>query len=119
MNIEAVEADSPVSWQRAPSAHRWFARYARRLARSGAEAGYDAIVWVCGLAYAAWVSGDLAGHEAARPLLAGAAVLVSVLSVLSGLLGGLYRGRHPRGSLDEVISVSLAGALMLVRREAR
>ena len=114
MNIEAVKADPSASWQRAPSARPRFASYARRLIRSAAEAGYDAIVWVCGLSYAAWVTGDLAGHGAVRPLLAGAVVLVSVLSVLSGLLAGLYRGRHARGSLDEVISVFLAGGLMLV-----
>jgi FlaA1/EpsC-like NDP-sugar epimerase len=60
------------------------------------------------------VTGNLPGSATARPLLVGAVVVVTVLSVLSGLLAGLYRGRHPRGSLDEVISVFLAGGLMLV-----
>ena len=43
-----------------------------------------------------------------------AVLTVSVLSVVCGLLAGLYRGRHPRGSLHEVVSVFIAGGLMLV-----
>jgi FlaA1/EpsC-like NDP-sugar epimerase len=97
-----------------PSAGQWLAGCIRRLVRSSTEAGYDAIVWVSGLCYAAWVSGDMTGRETARPLLVGAVLGIAVLSVLSGLLAGLYRGRHPRGSLDEVISVFAAGGLMLV-----
>jgi FlaA1/EpsC-like NDP-sugar epimerase len=113
LNTEAMEADSSASWQSAP-ARQWFAGCARRLVRSSTEAGYDAIVWVSGLCYAAWVSDDMPGKDSARPLLVGAVLAISVLSVLSGLLAGLYRGRHPRGSLDEVIRVFAAGALMLM-----
>ena len=39
---------------------------------------------------------------------------IGLLSVLCGLLAGLYRGRHQRGSLDEVFGVATAGGLMLV-----
>jgi FlaA1/EpsC-like NDP-sugar epimerase len=114
VNIEAVEADSSASWQRMPTARQWFASCVRQVVRSGTEAGYDAIVWVSGLCYTAWATGDIPGTKAARPLLAGAVLVISVLSVVSGLLAGLYRGRHPRGSIDEVISVFVAGGLMLV-----
>ena len=114
MDTEAAEADSSVSWQRVPFAGQWLAGCVRRLIRSSTEAGYDAIVWVSGLGYAAWVTGDIPRSATARPSLAGVVLVISVLSVLSGLLAGLYRGRHPRGSLDEVISVFVAGGLMLV-----
>jgi FlaA1/EpsC-like NDP-sugar epimerase len=113
VNTEALE-DSAVSWQRGALARQWFTGCARRVIRSGTEAGYDAIVWVSGLGYAAWVTGDFHGGAGRRPLLAVVALLVSLLSVVCGLLAGLYRGRHPRGSIDEVISVFVAGGLMLV-----
>ena len=114
MNTEAVEADSSASWQRVPFTGQWLAGCVRRLIRSSTEAGYDAIVWISGLGYAAWITGDIPRSAAARPGLVGVVLVISVLSVLSGLLAGLYRGRHPRGSFDEVISVFVAGALMLV-----
>jgi FlaA1/EpsC-like NDP-sugar epimerase len=114
VNTQAVDVDSGGSWQRGALTRQWFANAARRLVRSGTEAGYDAIVWVSGLCYAAWVTGDLQGGATGRPQLAVAVLAVPVLSVTCGLLAGLYRGRHPRGSLDEVISVFVAGGLMLV-----
>jgi FlaA1/EpsC-like NDP-sugar epimerase len=114
VNTEAVEADPAGSWLRGALARQWVANGVRRLVRSGTEAGYDAIVWVSGLCYAAWVTGDLPPSMVSRPLIAGAMLLIPLLSVTCGLLAGLYRGRHPRGSLDEVISVFIAGALMLV-----
>jgi FlaA1/EpsC-like NDP-sugar epimerase len=114
VNTEALATDSSVSWQRGASARQWLVSCVRRLVRSGTEAGYDAIVWLSGLCYAAWVTGDMPARWPVRPFLAGAVLAVPVLSVLCGLLAGLYRGRHPRGSLDEVISVFVAGGLMLV-----
>ncbi len=114
MNSDAVQSDAVASWQRGAAARQWAAGCVRRVVRSGTEAGYDAIVWVSGLCYAAWVTGDLQGNAAGRPVLAGVVLVVPVLSVLCGLLAGLYRGRHPRGTIDEVISVFVAGGLMLV-----
>jgi FlaA1/EpsC-like NDP-sugar epimerase len=96
-----VNPDVPGGGARGTPARQWLAGCALRLIRAGAEAGYDAIVWVSGI-------------EASRPLLIGTVLLVCLLSVLSGLLAGLYRGRHPRGSLDEMISVLIAGGLMLI-----
>ncbi len=114
MNTQVVDVDSAISWQRGALARQWAANAVRRLVRSGTEAGYDAIVWVSGLCYAAWVTGDMPGGVAGRPLLAGVVLAIPALSLTCGLLAGLYRGRHPRGSLDEVISVFIAGGLMLV-----
>jgi FlaA1/EpsC-like NDP-sugar epimerase len=114
VNSDAVQSDAVASWQRGAAARQWAAGCVRRVVRSGTEAGYDAIVWVSGLCYAAWVTGDIQGNAAGRPVLAGAVLVVPVLSVLCGLLAGLYRGRHPRGTIDEVISVFVAGGLMLV-----
>jgi FlaA1/EpsC-like NDP-sugar epimerase len=93
---------------------QWVVAYARRLARAGTEAGYDAIVWVSGLFYAAWITADIPGNEVRALPLVCSVLVIGLLSVVSGLLAGLYRGRHQRGSLDEVISVSIAGGLMLV-----
>jgi FlaA1/EpsC-like NDP-sugar epimerase len=86
----------------------------RRIVRAGTEAGYDAIVWVSTLCYAGWLTHDMPGIEQRRPLFILTGLTVCVLSVVSGLLAGLYRGRHPRGSLDEVISVLIAGGLILI-----
>ena len=114
MNTEAVKDCLTGSGQRDVSSRQWVSGCVRRLTRCVTEAGYDAIVWVSSLSYAAWVTGDVPGGEERRLLLACMALAVSLLSVVCGLLAGLYRGRHPRGSLDEVISVFIAGSLMLV-----
>jgi FlaA1/EpsC-like NDP-sugar epimerase len=114
VNAEVANADSAASWQERTFAWQWLARRARRLMRSGTEAGYDAIVWVSGLTYAAWITGDVKPGDATRPDFAAAVLVIALLSVVCGLLAGLYRGRHPRGSLDEVISVFIAGGLMIV-----
>jgi FlaA1/EpsC-like NDP-sugar epimerase len=90
------------------------AAYARRLARVSAEAGYDAIVWVSGLCYAGWVTTDVRRGGIGMLRLAGVVLATCLLSVVCGLLAGLYRGRHQRGSLDEVFGVAIAGGLMLV-----
>src|SRR5713226_2844088 len=68
----------------------------RQRGRAGLEAGYDAAGWVCGLLAAGWVTRDVA--EIAQPapliLIARAALAVCFVSVGSGLLAGLYRGRY-------------------------
>jgi FlaA1/EpsC-like NDP-sugar epimerase len=114
VNAEVADAESAASWQRRFFAWQWLAGCARRLMRSGTEAGYDAIVWVSGLTYAAWITGDVKPGDAKSPDFAAAVLVIALLSVVCGLLAGLYRGRHPRGSLDEVISVFIAGGLMIV-----
>jgi FlaA1/EpsC-like NDP-sugar epimerase len=113
VNTEAAVAESAASRQRRLFAWQWLAGCVRRLARSGTEAGYDAIVWLSSLCFATWVTDAVTPREVAASRLVGAAVIVSLLSVVCGLLAGLYRGRHPRGSLDEVVSVFIAGGLML------
>src|SRR5580704_17639655 len=90
------------------------AAYVKRLARISAEAGYDAIVWVSALCYAAWVTTDVPGGGIGMLRLSGVVLAICLLSVVCGLLAGLYRGRHQRGSLDEVFGVAIAGGLMLV-----
>ncbi len=113
MNTELVGAHGPDGRVRGASARLWVVGYARRLIRAGTEAGYDAIVWVSGLCFADWVTNDRAGLKSHKTLLIEVVLVICVLSVLCGLLAGLYRGRHPRGSLDEVISVFMACVLML------
>ena len=96
------------------TALHWRVAYAKRLARLAVEAGYDAIVWVSGLCYAAWVTAGIPAGKIGTTRLLGAVLGIGLLSVLCGLLAGLYRGRHQRGSLDEVFGVATAGGLMLV-----
>ena len=114
MNTEAADTNSSGSVPGYGSTGQWLVACARRLARAGTEAGYDAIVWVSGLFYAAWITADIPGNEVRALPLVCSVLVIGLLSVVSGLLAGLYRGRHQRGSLDEVISVSIAGGLMLV-----
>jgi hypothetical protein len=78
------------------------------------EAACDAIFWVAGLAVAAWGSGDLAGGEFHALRLTVTVLAVCAMSVVSGLLGGVYNRRYRRGVLDEVVSVCIAGGLMLM-----
>ena len=102
------------TWLGRGSIGQWRDAYGRRLARAGAEACYDAAAWVGGLFFAARDTGALQ-QNAAWPLSAAGSVLViCVLSVGSGLLAGLYRGRYQRGSLEEVLGVSTAGIVMLL-----
>jgi FlaA1/EpsC-like NDP-sugar epimerase len=114
VNAEAADSGTSRSGPGYASARQWRVACARRLARAGTEAGYDAIVWVSGLFYAAWITADIPGHEVRALPLVCSVLVIGLLSVVSGLLAGLYRGRHQRGSLDEVISVSTAGGLMLI-----
>ena len=114
MNTEGAETGSAVGGPGYVSAMNVRAAYARRLARVGAEAGYDAIVWVSGLCYAAWITTDVRRGGIGMLRLAGVVLAICLLSLVCGLLAGLYRGRHQRGSLDEVFGVAIAGGLMLI-----
>jgi FlaA1/EpsC-like NDP-sugar epimerase len=84
-----------------------------RLARAGLEAACDAVAWVTGLCLAAWGTHDVPAGGIGMLSLACTALAVCAASVLAGLMAGLYRGRWQRGSLDEVVSVSIAGAVTL------
>jgi len=114
VNTESVGAGLPISGARSASTRQWLTICARRIIWAAVEAGYDAIVWVSGLCYVGWRTHDLPGIALSTPLLCLALLAICLLSVLSGLLAGLYRGRHPRGSLAEAISVLIAGGLMLL-----
>src|SRR5207248_11787753 len=81
------------------------------------EVGYDLIAWTCGLLAAAWAISDIAGPAttlwAVVPMLPAAWLLVGGC----GLLAGLYRGRHQRGSFAEAFAVTAASvgtAVLLV-----
>jgi hypothetical protein len=78
------------------------------------EAACDAICWVAGLAVAAWCGGDLSGGGFHAVRLIATAAAICAMSVVSGLLGGVYCPRYRRGVLDEVVSVCIAGGLMLM-----
>jgi len=90
------------------------ARRRRRLYYRGLEAAADASAWLCGLAAAAWVTRDVATPAITLLVALRAAVAVTLLSAASGVLGGLYRDRHQRGSFDELIAVGRAGAGMVI-----
>src|SRR5260370_18366311 len=83
----------------------------RRWIRLATEVGYDAAVWIAGLIMAARATSDLTGAHAAGALLWYGAAGIFVVVAGCGLLAGLYRGRHLRGSRDEVTAVALAGLL--------
>ena len=91
-------------------------RTRRRLRRyhQALEAAGDAVSWLCGLAAAGWVTGDLAGPGVTLAIAARAVLAVGALAVATGLLAGLYRGRYQRGSFDELIGIGRAGAGMAV-----
>ena len=114
MNTEVAEAGRVVSGPGYASDMSVRVAYAKRLARAAAEAGYDAIVWVSGLCYAAWITTDIPRNDIGALRLVAVVLAIFLLSVVCGLLAGLYRGRHQRGSLDEVFGVAIAGGLMLV-----
>jgi FlaA1/EpsC-like NDP-sugar epimerase len=114
VNTEEAETGPAAGTPGYASAMNVRAAYAKRLVRISVEAGYDAIVWVSGLCYAAWITTDEPRSGIGMLRLAGAALAICLLSLVCGLLAGLYRGRHQRGSLDEVFGVAIAGGLMLV-----
>jgi FlaA1/EpsC-like NDP-sugar epimerase len=84
----------------------------RRWLRTVAEAGYDAVAWIGALLVAAGASSGLAGVHLGRAVLWYGALGMCALVVGCGLAAGLYRGRHLRGSRDEVRAVMLAAALV-------
>jgi len=86
----------------------------RRLARVGTEAAGDAMAWVTGLCFTAWGTHDMPAGEVRALPVSCSILVVCAASVMAGLMAGLYRGRWQRGSLDEVVSVSMAGAMTLV-----
>ena len=75
------------------------------------ETGYDIAAWLTGLLAAARTTGDLPDLGAWSIRLTCLAVLTCLSVVGCGLVAGLYRGRHQRGSLDEVAGVSIAAGL--------
>jgi FlaA1/EpsC-like NDP-sugar epimerase len=94
----------------------------RRLAlRRGLEAGYDLTSWTAGLLVAGWAIRDLTGTSLTTLMFARAFPAACVLAVGCGLAAGLYRGRHQRGSFDEVVAVSAAtfgtGAVLILLTE--
>lgn len=81
------------------------------------EVGYDLAAWTGGLLVAGWAIRDITGITVTVGVVARALPATWVLAVACGLLAGLYRGRHQRGSFDEVVAVSIAtfgtGALLV------
>ena len=76
-----------------------------------AEAGYDTAAWLAALLAAAKTTEDLPGAGARVTRLSCLALAVCLACAGCGLAAGLYRGRHQRGSLDEVAGVSIAAGL--------
>ena len=109
---EAMGADSPslqvgrilASQGHTLSGYRWL--------RVTLECGYDTVAWVCGLLAAAWMTRDLAGILVTPFSLVRDITVIGLLSAAAGLLAGLYRGRYQRGSLDEVMGVTIAACVM-------
>jgi FlaA1/EpsC-like NDP-sugar epimerase len=79
--------------------------------------GYDLLAWTGGLLVAGWAIRDLAGSAVTMPIVARTLPAAGILAIGCGLIAGLYRGRHQRGSFDEVLAVSMAafgtGALLV------
>jgi FlaA1/EpsC-like NDP-sugar epimerase len=80
--------------------------------------GFDLAAWICGLLVSGWAIRDITGLAVTAAVIARALPAAVVLAVGCGLLAGLYRGRHQRGSFDEVVAVSVAafgtGLLLVV-----
>ena len=90
----------------------WRVLCRKRPVRVGVEVSFDAIAWVSAIAIAATATRDMTGRGPAYFFWIVLAVIA--LSFATGLAAGLYRGRYQRGSLDEVLSVGAAVALMTV-----
>jgi FlaA1/EpsC-like NDP-sugar epimerase len=84
----------------------------RRWLRTVAEAGYDTVAWICCLLVAAGATSGLAEVYLGPAALWSGALGMCALVAGCGLAAGLYRGRHLRGSRDEVKAVMLAVALV-------
>ncbi len=104
MSDQVVNGGLPASLTR-----RVFA--ARRSWCVGMETGYDAVAWLAGLLAAARTTGDLPDPRAWVTRLTCLALLTCLAVTGCGIVAGLYRGRHQRGSLDEVAGVSIAAGL--------
>jgi FlaA1/EpsC-like NDP-sugar epimerase len=90
----------------------------RRGARRSLEITYDLAAWICCLLVAGWAIRDITGLAVSVGMVARALPATCVLAAGCGLLAGLYRGRHQRGSFDEVVAISVAafatGVLLVV-----
>jgi hypothetical protein len=96
------------------------ARIRRRAGRRGLEIGHDLAAWICGLLVAGWAIRDISRLTVTMDAVARALPATCVLAVSCGLAAGLYRGRHQRGSFDEVLAVAArTGATVLVIAIAR
>ena len=84
----------------------------RRWLRTAAEAGYDAVAWICGLLVAAGATSGLAMVQLGRAVPWYGTLGICALVAGCGLAAGLYRSRCLRGSRDEVKAVVLAAALV-------
>ncbi|HEY5018621.1 MAG TPA: nucleoside-diphosphate sugar epimerase/dehydratase [Streptosporangiaceae bacterium] len=80
--------------------------------------GYDLAAWTGGLLVSGWAIRDITGLTITAGMVARALPATCVLALGCGLLAGLYRGRHQRGSFDEVLAVTGAafgtGLLLVV-----
>jgi FlaA1/EpsC-like NDP-sugar epimerase len=94
------------------------ARLRRRGHRKALEVGYDLAAWTGGLLVSGWAIRDITGLTITAGMVARALPATCVLALGCGLLAGLYRGRHQRGSFDEVLAVTGAafgtGLLLVV-----
>lgn len=80
----------------------------RRAARRAAEVGFDLAAWIIGLLVTGWAIRDITGSSVTVLMVARVLPATCVLAAGCGLLAGLYRGRHQRGSFDEVLAISVA-----------
>jgi FlaA1/EpsC-like NDP-sugar epimerase len=83
-------------------------RLRRLVMRRGLEAGYDLAAWTGGLIVAGWAIRDLTGTALTMLMFVRAFPPACVLALCCGAMAGLYRGRHQRGSFDEIVAVSVA-----------
>ena len=94
------------------------ARLRRRGHRKALEVGYDLAAWTGGLLVSGWAIRDITGLTITAGMVARALPATCVLALGCGLLAGLYRGSHQRGSFDEVLAVTGAafgtGLLLVV-----
>jgi FlaA1/EpsC-like NDP-sugar epimerase len=80
----------------------------RRLARRATEVGFDLAAWITGLLVTGAAIRDITGDTVTVMTAARVLPATCVLAAGCGILAGLYRGRHQRGSFDEVLAISIA-----------
>jgi FlaA1/EpsC-like NDP-sugar epimerase len=89
-----------------------------RAGRKAIEVAYDLTAWISGLLVSGWAIHDITGNALTLSVVSRVLPATCVLAVGCGLLAGLYRGRHQRGSFDEVVALSVAafgtGAILVV-----